>query len=62
MRQATAEDFKYGAYFYDKSGNEFIISGKYEEGVFEADCYSGDRRVGGKLLFVNEAKFYKVVK
>lgn len=60
MRQATENDFKYGSYFYDQEGNEFIIRDKYDDGIFNADVYSGTRHVGKKVVFVSEARFYQV--
>ena len=52
MRQATENDFKYGTYFYDCEGNEFIIKDKYHDGIYETNKE--------KVIFVNEARFYQV--
>ena len=50
IRQATESDFVYGARFYDKSGNEFIIRDKYDDGI-----YTTNR---GVVIFVSSCKFY----
>ncbi len=52
LRQATIEDFKYNNSFYDKEGNEFIVKDKYADGIYNTNK--------GKVLFVNETKFYTV--
>jgi hypothetical protein len=60
MRQAEKNDFKAGAYLYDSEANEFIVRDKYDDGIFNVDCYSGTRHVGKKVLLSSEASFYKV--
>ena len=52
MRQATENDFNYGTYFYDSEGNEFIIRDKYHDGIYNTNK--------GSVIFVGEARFYKV--
>ena len=52
MRQATENDFKPGVAIYDKSGNEFIIKNRYEQGIFETNQ--------GCVVFLNEARFFMV--
>jgi len=51
-RIATKEDFKYGNYFYDKDGNEFIIRDKYDEGIYNTNKQN--------VIFESEARFYTV--
>lgn len=54
-RIATEQDFKVGVTLIDSQGNRFTIYKKYDEGIWEARGYRGN-----KCLFSSEAQFYKV--
>lgn len=59
FRQATKEDFKVGATLITSEGYGFTIMRKYDEGTWEARGTEGQ---GEKVVFENEARFYKVSK
>ena len=52
MRQATANDFIKGNSIFDQEGNEFVIQDKYDDGIYNTNK--------GRVLFVGEARFYRV--
>lgn len=57
LKTATAEDFKKGSILIDSEGYEFIVLSKYDTGIWEAKSINGR---GSKVIFENEARFYKI--
>lgn len=57
MRTATLDDFKVGTTLFTSEGYGFRIICKYGSGIWEARGTEGQ---GDKVVFENEAKFYKV--
>ena len=51
-RAATTEDFKTGVVLFDSEGNAHRIADKYSDGIWNTKSC--------KVVFENEAKFYKV--
>jgi len=56
-------EIKTGATFQDKEGNEFIITSKYDEGIWVCRVFSKNgRSVGVSTFFECEADKYKRIK
>ncbi len=59
FRTATIRDYKRGTVLYTSEGYGFRILDKYDDGVWEARGTDGQ---GDKVVYENEARFYKVKK
>lgn len=55
-RSATHDDFREGATLVTKDGDKFVLTEKYDEGVWNARGLGG-----GKVIFENEAQHYTVL-
>jgi hypothetical protein len=56
LRQATETDFKVGTTLVTQEGYEFTIYNQYDNSIFEARSSNGCR-----VVFVSDARFYKVL-
>lgn len=64
-RIATREDFRTGTTLFDSEGHEILIQDKYDTGIWNARVFGrlsngGIYRVGDKVVFEGEARFYRV--
>ena len=57
LRITTVADFKRGSMLMNSEGFEFILTSKYDDGIWESKSINGR---GGKVIFENEARFYKI--
>lgn len=57
LRTATTNDFKIGTTLITDEGYKFIITEKYDDGIWNA---RGTQGQGEKCVFEHEAKYYRV--
>lgn len=58
FRTATAQDFKVGTTLFTSEGYGFTIISKYDNSIWNARGTEGQ---GDKVIFEDEARFYKII-